>query len=389
MFKRKGYKVPQFGLEQIQCEIDVADPVPYTKMFGCCRFVYNWALAFNKERYANGEKHLGYVELQNMLPALKKEYPFLQGTDSTALQQALQDYNQSMQQLFQHKAGPPTFRCRYKNDTCRIINVFNKKGDGRIRINGNKIVLPKLGTVKIKPHQAIPEGKIKSVTIKRTTNGKIFITLLIERANAHIHLPKTGKEIGIDLGIKDYAVLSDGTKIAQPGFIKKMDKKIRHLHKELSRCKKGSNNFQRAAQRLRKAYEKLSNMRNDFQHKLALDLIREYDTVVVEHLDVRSMLQEGGHKMRVLHKSIQDSAWYLFRLKLEYKAKKFGKQLVTVDTFFPSSQICHDCGYKNTDTKNLHIRDWVCPVCGSQHNRDVNAAINILNEGKRIQAKPA
>ena len=389
MFKRKGYKGPQFGLEQIQCEIDVADPVPYTKMFGCCRFVYNWALAFNKERYANGEKHLGYVELQNMLPALKKEYPFLQGTDSTALQQALQDYNQSMQQLFQHKAGPPTFRCRYKNDTCRIINVFNKKGDGRIRINGNKIVLPKLGTVKIKPHQAIPEGKIKSVTIKRTTTGKIFITLLIERADAHIHLPKTGKEIGIDLGIKDYAVLSDGTKIAQPAFMKQMDKKIRHLHKELSRCKKGSNNFQKAAQRLRKAYEKLSNMRNDFQHKLALDLIREYDTVVVEHLDVRSMLQEGGHKMRVLHKSIQDSAWYLFRLKLEYKAKKFGKQLVTVDTFFPSSQICHDCGYKNTDTKNLHIRDWVCPVCGSRHDRDVNAAINILNEGKRIQANPA
>ena len=389
MFKRKGYKVPQFGLEQIQCEIDVADPVPYAKMFGCCRFVYNWALAFNKERYANGKKHLGYVELQNMLPALKKEYPFLQDTDSTALQQALQDYSQSMQQLFQHKAGPPTFRCRYKNDTCRIINVFDKKGNGRIRINGNKIVLPKLGTVKIKPHQAIPEGKIKSVTIKRTTTGKIFITLLIERANAHIHLPKTGKEIGIDLGIKDYAVLSDGTKIAQPVFMKQMDKKIRHLHKELSRCKKGSNNFQKAAQRLRKAYEKLSNMRNDFQHKLALDLIREYDTVVVEHLDVRSMLQEGGHKMRVLHKSIQDSAWYLFRLKLEYKAKKFGKQLVTVDTFFPSSQICHDCGYKNTDTKNLHIRDWVCPVCGSQHDRDVNAAINILNEGKRIQAKPA
>ena len=388
MFKRKGYKVPQFGLEQIQCEINVADPVPYAKMFGCCRFVYNWALAFNKERYANGEKHLGYVELQNTLPALKKEYPFLQGTDSTALQQALQDYNQSMQQFFQHKAGPPTFRCRYKNDTCRIINVFNKKGDGRIRINGNKIVLPKLGTVKIKPHQAIPEGKIKSVTIKRTTTRKIFITLLIERADAHIHLPKTGKEIGIDLGIKDYAVLSDGSKIAQPGFIKKMDKKIRHLHKELSRCKKGSNNFQRAVQRLRKAYEKLSNMRNDFQHKLALDLIREYDTVVVEHLDVRSMLQDGGHKMRVLHKSIQDSAWYLFRLKLEYKAKKFGKQLVTVDTFFPSSQICHDCGYKNTDTKNLHIRDWVCPVCGSQHDRDVNAAINILNAGKRIQAQP-
>ena len=389
MFKHKGYKVPQFGLEQIQCEINVVDPAPYTKMFGCCRFVYNWALALNRDRHANGEKHLSYVELQNMLPALKKEHPFLQEADSTALQQALQDYNQSMQQLFQHKAGHPSFRCRYKNDTCRIINVFDKKGNGRIRISGNEIVLPKLGTVRIKPHQAISEGKIKSVTIKRATTGKIFITLLIEKANAYPCLLKTGKEIGIDLGIKDFAVLNDGTKIAQPIFIKKMDKRIRHLHKELSRCKKGSSNFQKAAQRLRKACEKLSNMRNDFQHKLALDLVRQYDTIVVEHLEVRSMLREGGHRMRVIHKNIQDSAWYLFRMKLAYKAKKFGKQLVMVDTFFPSSQICHDCGYKNTDVKNLHVRDWVCPVCRSQHDRDINAAINIFKEGKRIQATPA
>ena len=297
--------------------------------------------------------------------------------------------NSTMQQLFQHKAGHPSFRCRYKNDTCRIINVFDKKGNGRIRISGNEIVLPKLGTVRIKPHQAISEGKIKSVTIKRATTGKIFITLLIEKANAYPCLLKTGKEIGIDLGIKDFAVLNDGTKIAQPIFIKKMDKRIRHLHKELSRCKKGSSNFQKAAQRLRKACEKLSNMRNDFQHKLALDLVRQYDTIVVEHLEVRSMLREGGHRMRVIHKNIQDSAWYLFRMKLAYKAKKFGKQLVMVDTFFPSSQICHDCGYKNTDVKNLHVRDWVCPVCRSQHDRDINAAINIFKEGKRIQATPA
>ena len=173
-----------------------------------------------------------------------------------------------------------------------------------------------------------------------------------------------------------------------PDFIAKMNKKIKHLHKALSRCTKGSNRYTKAAQKLRKAYEKLTNMRLDFLHKLSLNLVREYDVIVIECLDIQAMLQEGGHKVRQLHHKIQDSAWGSFRSFLEYKAKKYGKQVITVDTYFPSSQLCHDCGYKNRDVKDLNVRNWVCPNCGSVHDRDVNAAINILTEGKRIQANP-
>lgn len=381
MFKSKNSKEAEFGTVNIKCSVflNKEQETLLNQHFGHSRFVYNWAVSLNKELYDKEKRSLSYVELQNKMKLLKEEEEtsFLKQADSTCLQQALQDYCQSYKMFLQRKGGYPTFRNKYDSQTCRIINVSN-----RIRFDGNKLKLGKFGWVRTKPHQTLPNGSIKSVTIKRSKTGKVYITVTIRKNTPNNKFAPTGKEVGIDVGVKDFACFSDGVVIPKPDFLEKDDKKLRKLHRQLSRKQKGSKNREKAIHKLAIAYEKDRNRREDFLNKLSLSIVKDYDLIVMENLDIQSMLKDKKNKN--LHKSIHEIGWYNFIQKVKYKSEWYGKVFVQVEKSFPSSQLCSHCGYKNTETKDLSIRKWTCPECRTVHDRDRNASINILREGKRI-----
>ena len=385
MLKKAGsFQSNQMNTVNIKCRIFIDDTELLNKHFGHARFVFNWAVDLNKTRYANGEKALNAYDLSNLLPAMKKDSTtsFLKEVDATCLQQTLHDYWEAMQRFFAKKGGYPHFKTKYGDQSCRIMNVCNRI---KWNDNGDKLQLGKFGWVRTKPNQSIPKGSIQYVTIKRNKWGKVFATLTIRREDTITPLVKTGNEVGIDIGIKNFANFSDGIIVAKPKFINKSEKKRKRLQRQLSRKKLHSKNYKKAQAKLAKFSEKDANRRNDFAHKLSLDIVRNYDFIAVEHLDIKNMLTTGNtFKDKLLHKTISELGWNSFLLKLKYKSAWYGKQLVQVDTTYPSSQLCSHCGYKNPNVKNLNIREWVCPHCGTKHDRDRNAAENILIEGKRI-----
>ena len=387
MFKNSNAKTAEYGTVNIKCRIEV--PASKQKLleqyFGHSRYVYNWAVNYNKTLYKEEGRSLNFVELAKMLPQLKsdKATSFLKEVDSTCLQQSLQDYSQCFKMFLQRKSGYPSFRNNHSNQSCRIVNVKSKDNHS-IRFDGSNLKLGKFGWVKTKPCQKIPDGEIQSATIKRTKTGKVFVTLSIRRNCPPEHLPYTGKETGIDVGVQDFAVFSDRTVISKPEFFEKDDKKLRRLHRQLSRKQKGSKNRQKMINRLSVVYEKDRNRREDFLDKLSLSIVRDYDFIVTEHLNIQSMLKDKHYKR--LHKNISELGWYSFIQKLKYKSEWYGKSFVQTEAIFPSSQLCSHCGHKNPDVRNLSVREWICPECNTHHNRDLNAAINILREGKRIIA---
>ena len=374
MFKRKSSTSAEFGTVNIKATILNIDEELLNKHFGCARFVRNWAVDLNKKYYKDSKGTYNYVALQNMLPELKEKNTFLKEVDSTILQQSLQDYWQSMQMFFKRKGGLPHFKTKKDEQSCRIINTGN-----RIRIDGNTIKLAKFDMVKIKPHQSIPEGNIASVTVKRTKSGKLYLVITIRRAQPIPQLPKTNKAVGIDVGVAEFAHFSDNAVISKPDYINKYEAQKRRAQRKLSRMERGSANYEKQRIILAKICEKEQNCRRDFQHKLSIDIVRNYDIICCEHLNIKQMLQ--GNNYHNLHRMIQQSSWHSFLSMLEYKSKWYGKTFVQVDTYFPSSQLCSECGYKNSDVKNLNTRKWTCPECGVVHQRDNNAAVNILHEG--------
>ena len=350
-----------------------------SKYFGCSRYIYNWAIDYNHELYKKEKRSLDYCKLANLLKNFKnqKETSFLKEVDATSLQQSVKDYYQSFTMFLMRKGGYPSYRKKFVNDTFRILNVNNS-----VRIDSDKIRLGKFGWVKTKPMHTIPSGTIQSVTVKRTKTGKVFATVSIRKDQPVEKFVKTGKEVGIDIGIKNFATFSDGAVIEKPDFFLSDDKKIRQLHRQLSRKQKGSKNKAKARLKLASAYEKDRNRREDFLNKLSLSIVKEYDLIAVEHLNIKEMLKDKRYKR--LHRLIQNLGWYSFMSKLQYKADWYGKSFVSVDTYFPSSQTCSHCGYQNADVKDLSLRTWECPNCKAIHDRDANASLNILNEGKRI-----
>lgn len=342
------------------------------KTFGCCRFVYNEYLGVKISKYKESKESLSYVDCANQMKSLKDELLWLKEVDSTSLQSSLKDLDRAFQNFFKHHTGYPKFKSKKDNHK----SYQSKYTNGNIQYLGKYIKLPKLGYVKTK-NKLIPLGRIINATISQVPSGKYYVSLCCADVPEK-EITLTGNSIGIDLGLKDFLITSYGEIINNPKYYTKQQKKLAKFQKELSRKTRGSSNRNKARIKVAKQHEKVANQRKDFLHKTANHIIQNYDIVCVEDLQIKNMVRN-----RKLSKCISDVSWSEFIRLLEYKARWHGKTIVKVDKFYPSSQICSGCG-ENTGKKTLDIRHWECPFCGANHDRDINAAINIHNKGLEI-----
>ena len=343
----------------------------FSKCFGSVRFIYNKMLNDKIEYYKKNNKMLNNTPAQ-----YKKEYMWLKDVDSLALANAQMNLDKAYKNFFRDKSvGFPKFKSKKNNHYSYTTN--NQKNN--IRIIDNKYIhLPKLKTlVRIKQHRQIPiDGKIKSVTISKNPSGKYYISILVEQEIKE--LPKSEFAVGIDLGLTDFAITSDGVKYSNPRYLRKSLNKLVKEQRKLSRKKKGSKNRNKQRIKVAKLHEHISNQRKDFLHKLSSELINENQVICLEDLQVKEIQQN-----KYLSQSVSDVGWYEFRRQLEYKAKWYGREISFIDKWYPSSQICSNCG-NNTGKKSLDIREFDCSYCGRHHDRDINASINILHEGLRL-----
>jgi len=339
------------------------------KTLGCCRFVYNKGLERVNSAH-NAGINLNYYDLTKQLTLDKKaDYPFLKEVSNIPLQQSLRDLDRAFVNFFRHSANRPVFKS--KRSSIQSYRTYN------VSTGVKTIKIPKVGVLKTK--QVIDSGRVHYATVERTSTGKYFVVLTYEFEPVKLSFD-TPTEIGIDVGIKSFYTDSNGNTVPNPKFL---DKSLRRLAKEqrsLARKKKRSNNYRKQKIKVAKRYEKIANQRNDFLQKESTKLINENQVICLEDLNVSGMLKNHN-----LARPISDSSWSRFTSMLLYKAEWYGNEIRKVNTFYPSSQLCHVCGYKNSDIKNLSIRSWVCPSCNTKHDRDVNAACNILNEGKRLK----
>ena len=338
------------------------------KTFGCTRFIYNKMLADRIKSYEEN-KELDIKTMKYPTPAqYKKEFEWLKEVDSLALANAQMNLDKAYKNFFRDKSvGFPKFKSKKTNRFSFTTN--NQKGT--IYIENNKIKIPKLKSmIKIKLHRQFT-GKIKSCTVSKTPTNKYFISILVDTEN--FTLPKVDKKVGIDLGLKEFAITSDGEFFNNPKWLRKSEKRLRKLQKDLSRKKKGSSNRNKTRLKVAKLHEKIANQRKDFLQKLSTQLINENQVIVIEDLKVKNMQQ--NHK---LAKAISEVSWSEFRRMLEYKANWYGREIIIAPSNYASSQLCSNCGNKSNQTKDLSCRTYICPICGMVMDRDINASKNLL-----------
>jgi putative transposase len=341
--------------------------------FGCCRFVYNWGLITRKTAYFQHGQSLSYNDLATMLPALKEQFPWLRDASSVPLQQALRHLDRAFVNFFEGRADYPTFKKkRYEQSATYASNAYTW--------DGAALTLAKMDTpLEIVWHRPLPQGAgPSSITITKDRANRYFISILVKE---HIKpLPTTPQMVGLDLGLTSMVALSTGETVGNPKYFARDEKHLAKAQRRHARKKKGSKNRAKARLKVARIHARIADRRRDYQHKLSTRIVHENQVVCVESLAVKNMV-----KNHALAKSISDVGWGEFVRQLGYKARWYGRTLVKIDQWYPSSKTCHTC--KNVlDSLALDIREWVCPACGTVHDRDTNAAINILAEGLSVTA---
>lgn len=350
------------------------------RTFGCCRFVYNHYLSERIHKWFDEGVNFNYYKCHNDLTLLKKEFVWLKEVDSTALQSSLVDLEYAFKRFFSadskgKRNAYPKYKAK-KNHSKSYRTVFVT---GNIAVKQNAIKLPKLGLVKCKVSKEV-QGKILNATVSQRPSGKYYVSVCCSDVNVDC-LDKTGAVVGIDLGLKTLITTSDGQSYENIRSLSQDLKRLRMYCRRMSRKKFGGENYEKARIKMATLSEKISNRRRDYIQKSTTDLIRKYDIICIE-----SLRAKGFMKNRRISRSALDASFGEIKRELKYKAEWYGKTIQEIGAFFPSSQLCHCCGYRNAETKNLSVREWVCPICGKAHERDHNAAINILNEGLRLLA---